>query len=199
MNEKDGGEKRFEWDPEWDFLDAEEIERQIEGLVDEDHGGDAPGDRGPSGEAVEKWRKFMSAIDDLASDKEVMPLESREFLAPIMRNALKEAARKEKAFSEGNIVLNFRQYKRFCESAAFLKDLKSRGLVESFTPHFLKSSSPSEIEFTFGELRLNGEDRIKLAAMIEGVCRFQLFRKDGGPITARVAFPKMWLRVDPST
>ena len=176
---EDGGEEQFQWNPEWDFMDADEISEIAE----------------KDAEDAKSMTEFLTALGDLSSDEDRMPEESRRILNPIFREVFQKIDEDRKAFAESNIILNLPQYKRFCEGVAFAKDLRDRGLITGFTPKFFKGKKPSELILTFDTLKLVGDDRKKFAAMLEGASSYRLGGIENGPATATLGFSDMWLPV----
>lgn len=153
------------YDSSWDFVDPDEFLEKLNRTMDSL----APDDPDPDYTMPEEFRSiWLAALEDMEEE--------------------------DRKFSSGNIILNMRQYIRFCTALQFLKELQSRGIGTVTKADFKKSKSPSEIEFESEAFLLHGVDKDRFAEVIEGCC-FDASVTSRDTIVLNLSFSDMWLPI----
>lgn len=171
------------WNPEWDFLDADEIEKRLSEQRQDDQAAAA----------------FAKAIDDLFDQDEPpdspMPEGARNLLAPLFGAFMDSLDREDRAFSSGNIILNFRQYKRMYMAWDLAKNMKSRGTADKIRVDFKKGKRPSEISFETKRLDVSDAEKETLADIVSGAGVVDAACTLDGKVRITFTFPDMWLSI----
>jgi hypothetical protein len=181
---KDGGEEEFRWDPDWDFMDADEISKIV---------GEKAKDSSDDSRA--EMKDFLDAMSKIASGDEELADKAIEAVRPYFEKAFMQIEEERSSFAGGNILLNFKQYKRFCESVIFAKELKDSGRIKEYEPRLIKGKEPSELIFIFDKLVFEGDEKKKFADMMGDALTFSIRSTSDLEIKTTVRFPNMWLPV----
>lgn len=171
-----------EWNPEWDFLEPEDIEKQID-----------------------ETNAFLRALEDLAPEDQspdhIIPKGSRDILLPLFDAAMNVIAKEDRKAMSGDVVMNFKQYKHFRDAYNLLKELAKQGIVKKIEHGFKITSKPIELRFrTSGSLDLKGECKDRFAEAVCHTCRFTA-RQIVSDMTVykgmefSLMFPDMWIPI----
>lgn len=149
-------------------------------------------------EEREKWLEFYSAVEHMNDETPDgrMPIESRAVLGSIWEEVMAFMEQKEREFAEGNLMLNFPQFKKLRDAFLWAKDLERAGMVSEVKCAYReRSGQPSDIEFHTDRLDLTGALKDRFADAVGDSCVVSACVKLTGGLDFTLRVPDIWIPI----